>query len=45
MKQRMTIKKLGILFLIGTLSLNLVAQNTFEFRKQIAAGTDDAEER
>lgn len=45
MKQRMTIKKFCILFLIGTLSLHLGAQNTFEFRKRIAAGTDDAEER
>ena len=45
MKQKSTIKKLCMMFLIGAFSLHLGAQNIFEFRKQIATGTDDAEER
>jgi PKD repeat protein len=45
MKQKLTIKLLCLMFLIGAFSLHLGAQNIFEFRKRIATGTDDAEER
>jgi secreted PhoX family phosphatase len=45
MNPKLTFKKFNLLLLLILFSVQTQAQNVFEFKKQIATGTDDAEER
>lgn len=45
MTPKLSYKKISLIFLLILFSFKIQAQNVFDFKKQIATGTDDAEER